>query len=199
MSTTTTAPSARVRASKTLRPTAWKSERIFDTFIPEIQRRGGEAVIWDRDRGNYLEIEDRHKGMILLRAEGWRQYSRAFGARPATLAYLVGVDDNGQWAAWVPGTCETVKDAVAALTPAAVKDREHLRQGDVYLVHMNGGAGTPDVVINETHIWDAASRTLTHVPERGEAHRPVTAPAEWKAVKLVPQISFQSNRGYTAD
>lgn len=196
MNATTTAPST--KAVKTLRPTAWKNERILDTFIPEIQRRGGETVIWDRDRGNHLEIEDRHKRMILLRAEGWRQYSRAFGARPATLAYLVGIDDNGQWAARVRGTCETVKDAVAALTPAAVKGREHLRQGDVYLVRMNGGAGTPDGVTNETHIWDAASRTLTHVPERGEAHRPVTAPIEWKAVKLVPQISFQSSRGYTA-
>ncbi|TRW46398.1 hypothetical protein [Georgenia yuyongxinii] len=184
----------------TSRITRWKDERILNTFVPETRRRGGETSLTGKYGTTRLSVEHRAQGLVLLTAHGWRMYSRSFGARSARLAYLCGVDDNGIWAARVPGSCETVSDALAKLTPAEVKGREHVRQGDMYLARLAvRGRTSESGVYNDTHLWDAETRTLTHVPEEGAAHAPVTAPADWPSVKVVEQLDYASNRGWTAD
>jgi len=101
--------------------------------ITEIARRGGETEIdhmpygragWKSVQTRELEVVDTDKGegLLLLHAEGWRYYSRRFGSRPATLSYLVGLDDNGPWAVRVPGTIETVRGALQWITPKEVKE-----------------------------------------------------------------------------
>src|SRR5262245_43997567 len=64
-------------------------------YVGEIARRGGETAIEEERRSIELAIADRQAALALLRADGWRYYSRRFGARRAELAYLAGKDDNG--------------------------------------------------------------------------------------------------------
>lgn len=188
----------------TSRISRWKDQRILATFVPEIRRRGGETAIWGENRRHDLAVADRARidgvEYVLLRAEGFRYYSRAVGSWWANIAYLVGVDDSGPWAARVPGTIASVAGALRALTPPEAQERAHLRQGDVYLVRLNRrGCTTPSGTVNGTHLWDAETRTLTHQPEDGRAHAPVIAPASWPSVKVVPQRTYESRRGRTRD
>lgn len=191
-STTTTRP---------VRVGAWSAARVLRTFTQEVEARGGETAIYGEGTRRWeLEISDRVGGLVVLHAEGWRAYSRAFGSWRASLSYLAGADDNGLWAARVPGTVTTVEEALAALTPAEVKGRESLRQGDVYLVRMERPSATTDSgVIRGTHLWDAGTRTLTHEPAEGVAHGPVVAPATWPGVKVIGQRRYEGTRGYTRD
>lgn len=100
----------------------------------------------------------------------------------------------------MPGTCTTVRAALAALEPAALRGRDWLRQGDVYLVRMErASATTADGSVRSSHHWDSATRTLTHHPDDGAAHAPLTAPADWPGVKVVEQHRFDTRRGWTAD
>jgi hypothetical protein len=103
-----------------------------DGAITEIERRGGETTIdhmpygkagWKHVETRPLEIvsSDPRQGLVLLHAEGWRYYSRRFGSRKATLSYVAGTDDNGPWAVRVPGTIETVGEALAWITPEQVR------------------------------------------------------------------------------
>jgi hypothetical protein len=143
----------------------------------EIRRRGGEISIDGERDIAYIQIVDhtipdgaqkiRAKNhLYLLKAEGWRYYSRQFGARPASLAYVAGWDDSGAWAVRVPGTIENVADAVDWIEPAAVKaarakSKRVLRQGDVYAVETtkaHDGKGE----LPEGHSWCPRSRVLTH-------------------------------------
>lgn len=138
-------------------------------YSAEISRRGGEVSIQGQDRAYPLTLADEAGGLYLLRAEGWRHYSRAFGARPASLAYLCGRDDNGRWAVRVPATCRRVADAQPRIEPAAVQQardwgRTVLRQGDVYAVETlpgHDGRGVRDLPPN--HRWDPVSRHLQHL------------------------------------
>lgn len=107
---------------------------LEEELVAEVARRGGETGIDHsphqgcraRDtQWRQIQIVDQGTSegvpVYLLRAEGWRYYSRRFGARPAAVAYLAGHDDSGPWAARVPGTCETTEAAVEWLTPAPVR------------------------------------------------------------------------------
>lgn len=91
---------------------------IAKKYRQEIERRGGETYIAEKSRNVFLAVAERRDGLVLLRAEGWRQYSNRFGARPASLAYLCGRDDNGPWAVRVPGTVKSVAEALDKVKPA---------------------------------------------------------------------------------
>lgn len=141
---------------------------ILATYRQEIRRRGGEIRIRSRSGTAELGLQDEENGLFLLKADGWRHYSRRFGARPANLCYLCGRDDNGKWATRVFGTCNTVEDALRMLEPTAVrKARENgkvvLRQGDVYVVESltrYDGKGAAELPSN--HTWDKEARVLRH-------------------------------------
>ncbi|MFF7115462.1 hypothetical protein ACFY91_24570 [Streptomyces albogriseolus] len=121
----------------------------------EIRRRGGETeVLGKKDRvTGSLALADRDPAqrMTLVKAEGWRYYSSRTPQRYVTLAYLYGTDDSGPWAVRVPGTMETVAQALAWLTPNDVvkamdKGLRVRRQGDVYAIETTkrrDGDGAP--------------------------------------------------------
>jgi hypothetical protein len=141
--------------------------RLVAIYSEVIESRGGETTIEEKSRSIPLAVQDRAHGMTLLSASGWRHYSSRFGARPATITYLCGRDDNGRWAVRVPGTVATVAEALDAITPAPVKKaleagRPVLRQGDVYAIETtkahDGKGDLPD-----RHEWDASTRTLRHL------------------------------------
>ena len=165
------------RASRSCRdplaePAATRLPRLLLAVLTdEVERRGGETTIDEERSTVHLAIVGAPQltptgRVYLLRCEGWRQYSRAFGARRATLAYLAGRDDGGRWAARVPGTMGSAAEALAWLEPAAVRKarkagRRVVRQGDVYAVETtraHDGKGE----LPEDHHWDAERRTLTH-------------------------------------
>src|SRR4030042_6495321 len=93
----------------------------IEKWVREIERRGGETSIahmpagrsgWKHAEHRELSVLDTGKSegktVHLLGCEGWRYYSRNFGARPASLRYLVGQDDSGLWGVRGPGTLDTV-------------------------------------------------------------------------------------------
>lgn len=166
----------------------------------EVDRRGGETVIEEERREVPLRVADRDpfRRVTLVTASGWRQYSKTFGARRASLAYLYGVDDSGPWAVRVPGTTETVDEALAWLEPSTVSNARQAgkrvrRQGDVYAVETTtryDGTGTEH--LPEHHQFNPATRFLTHHPSDGSKHRPVklTFP-----VRFVRQNALEMGRG----
>jgi hypothetical protein len=154
---------------------------LLRRYVAEIRARGGEVAIEGRSSVTPLEIVHRHAGMSLLRADGWRYYSSRFGARPATIAYLCGFDDNGPWAVRVAGTCTSVHEALEQVEPrrvreARLKGRRVLRQGDVYAIERARGDRDDTRALPAAHHWDPRTRVLTHAPETGRAHRPLHVP-----------------------
>lgn len=169
------------------------SRFIVEKYEPEILRRGGEISIVEKNGEVGLHVADRNipEGLVLLKADGWRHYSNRFGARPATIAYLCGVDDNGKFAVRVSGTCKTVRDAVDFLEPAEVKkaresQRRVLRQGDVYVVEMKRDSARQSD-LPPRHVWDEGTRTLRH--EDGHGALNVNFPA-----KFVTQSAYRMGR-----
>jgi len=165
----------------------------------EIRRRGGETAIEGSYDTEVVELVDRNsrEHLYLLRAEGWRQYSKAYGARRASLSYLCGRDDSGTFAVRVPGTVTTVADALAWLEPSEVTrakaaGKRVRRQGDVYAVETtraHDGKGVQD--LPAAHEWRPGTRTLVHRPQDGRKHRPVRVafPA-----RFVMQRAYQMGR-----
>ncbi len=164
--------------------------RIVERYAAEIARRGGETSIDGQYGTTDLGIADRRDGLALLRADGWRKYGRQ-GSRRVSLAYLCGREDGQTWAVRVPGTVTTVREALAWLEPAAVRDarsagRRIIRQGDVYAVETtkahDGKGELPD-----SHIWDAGARVLIH-PEHGTLSLP-------HPVRFIAQNAYGMGRG----
>jgi len=139
-----------------------------------IRARGGETSIVGRcDTEVDMREYAPRKKLILLAAEGWRQYSRAYGARRARLAYLGGRDDSGIWAVRIPGTVTSIRAALAWLTPRAVREAQArgvrvIRQGDVYFVECSRGRdeyfGT---TLPSNHSW-APGRWAMHTDHSPE-------------------------------
>ena len=194
----------------TQRANAWLAAR----YMAEIERRGGETSIASGDRAsalrdNPLAVTDRTDGLTLLHVAAWRYYSRAHGSHRATLSYLCGRDDNGDWAARVPGTITTVAGALAWLTPAAVKHalaagRHVDRQGDIYAIATTSAHAAPTGWIGDdwrtgpdgpqtSHHWDAVTLTLTHHPEDDRRHAPLHLPHH--PVRFVQQSAYGHGRG----
>ncbi|HEY3483594.1 MAG TPA: hypothetical protein VGL02_32405 [Streptomyces sp.] len=186
---------------------------LADRYIAEINRRGGETAIASGNkasdlRTNPLKVVDRADGLTVLHVTAWRYYSRQFGSRPASLSYLCGRDDNGDWAARIPGTITTVAAALDWLTPAAVKKalaigkRVH-RQGDIYAIATVRQHDAPTGWIGDdwrtgpdgpqtSHHWDADSRILSHHPEDGRRHADLHLP---HLVRFVQQSTYGHGRG----
>lgn len=174
-------------------PLRQRHERwLLDRYTAEIARRGGETAVEERHRSVPLAVLDHHvvagQPLTLVGVDGWRWYSHRAGQHRASLRYLCGRDDAGDWAVRVPGTVDTAREAVRWLTPQPVEDarrrgRRVVRQGDVYaveappggrddtsrhIVWTDGGETLVDptgatlarVVVR--HEWDPQRRTLYH-------------------------------------
>ena len=184
-----------------------------------IAERGGEAWIDEEHGREYVARVDRKDGLTLMRCDGWRYYSKRHGSRSASLAYLVGEDDNGPWAARVAGTSTTVDAALSFLIPQRVSIRLSWetsmparggwvkRQGDVYLIRVMKSAASVSLEMgsptmwgrNHSHRYDPKDRSLTHFPESGRKHKKVRAPKSWPAVLVVEQRQLFFGRGSARD
>jgi len=174
--------------------------RIERKFVAEIERRGGETLIVGKYNDTRLGLVDwrrlgpERRTLYLLTAHGWRKYGCRHPARPARLAYLCGSDDNGLWAARVPGTLESAEDALEWLTPkevsnARVEGRRVLRQGDVYVVETKRDRAEETADLIDGHTWCPTSRILLH---DGGTHRPLKVPFR---CKLIQQRAYHMGRG----
>lgn len=183
-------------------------------FTAEIARRGGETGIDAGQKASALRrlpltLVDRAGGLVVLHVAGWRYYSRREGSHHATLSYLCGRDDAGDWAVRVPGTLTTVAAALDWLTPATVKKarqsgRQVDRQGDIYALATTRAHDTASGWIGDdwrigdtgervtSHYWNADTRTLSHHPADGRQHRPLHLP---HPVRFVQQRAYQHGRG----
>ena len=188
----------RTRRDETRRgPAADLQERLAAHIVAKATRevavRGGETDI----DGAGLDLLDRDPdaGLALVGCDGWRQYSRSFGQRFASLRYLHGTDDNGPFAVRVPGSVDTVAAALEAITPAEVR-RAHeagrgvLRQGDVYALELRTSRISDDVLWGTHHSYDPERRRLVH-EDADAPHGDIVIPAEWKGVKFL----FQNGLG----
>jgi hypothetical protein len=166
----------------------WRLERIY---MKAIRERGGETGIIDRDGTTRLTISARSSGLCVLHCEGYRAYSKAFGARRARLSYLCGKDDSGYWAVRVAGTITTVSAALDFVEPAEVKaardkGRQILRQGDVYFVETRERLDCTGENLPRSHKWDFETRTSTHAE-----HAPLLVPF---FCKFYRQHAYQMGR-----
>jgi len=173
----------------------------MDKYIREIIRRGGETEIVGQYGAVHLTAaqtvtisDGLHDGeLVLMHAEGWRKYTRKETWR-AQISYLCGVDDNGPWAVRVPGTVDTVYDALRWLVPARIQTarferRKVLRQGDAYAVELRVDHAAKTVPDNCR--WDAETRTLYHQPRDGRVHAPLHVPFK---CRFVMQRAYQMGR-----
>lgn len=190
---------AAVAASRTPTPSASLERRvkehIANKYTVVISDRGGETEIDEKHRSISLSVLDRHGGLTLLGADGWRHYSARFGSRPASLRYLCGRDDNGEFAVRLPSTVDTVEQAIETLEPAEVRkarseERGVIRQGDVYVIQMRAGRDNFRA-LPESHKWDEDTRTVCHTGEN--PHQALHVP--FKPAKAVPQTALRMGRG----
>ncbi|MGK5677476.1 hypothetical protein [Actinoplanes sp. URMC 104] len=178
-------------------------------YTNEVLRRGGEIGIESGSKASDLRllplaITDRRDRLVVLHVEGWRYYSRAYGSRFAAISYLCGRDDNGDFAVRIPGTIETVTDALDWITPAAVKKATAAgkrvdRQGDLYAIATTkahdaktGWVDAADGQRHTSHHWNAATRELTHHPEDGRAHSTLVLD---HPVRFLQQRTYAHGRG----
>ena len=153
--------------------------RLTARYTAEVARRGGDTAIEDKHRATPLALVDRDRvtGVVLLRAAGWRYYSSRVPSRFVELAYLCGVDDNGNFAVRVPGTVTTVAAALDWLTPAPVHaarsaGRRVVRQGDVYAIETTARYAADSGWVVEHHYFTAAAAgtggVLRHTVDDGD-------------------------------
>lgn len=169
--------------------------RFLADAVTEIERRGGETDIEGEKHSTPLSVVERTGGIALLRAAGWRWYSKRVKLRFVELAYLYGKDDAGPWAVRVPGTTTTVAEGLACLTPAAVvkalaAGRRVRRQGDVYAIEATKGRDGRGE-LPDSHEWRPDTRRLVHRPSDGRKHRPLVLP--WP-VEFVTQRTIAMGR-----
>ena len=170
--------------------------RIVAKASREVAARGGETEI----DGAGLDLLDRDPaaGLVLVGCDGWRQYSRSYGRRAASLRYLYGHDDNGSFAVRVPASAYTVAAALEAITPSEVRrareaGRGVLRQGDVYAVELKTSRVSDEILWGTHHRYDREARRLVH-EDSAAPHGDVVIPAEWKGVKFVFQNGLAMGR-----
>jgi len=170
-------------------------EHIANKYSEVISDRGGETAIDEKCRRIPLSVLDRNGRISLLGADGWRYYSARFGSRTASLRYLCGRDDNGEFAVRLPSTVDTVEQAIETLEPAEVRKaradgRSVLRQGDVYVIAMRGGRDNFSA-LPESHKWDEETRTIRHAGEN--PHQSLHIP--FKPAKAITQTALRMGRG----
>jgi len=156
--------------------------RLCHLYAEEILKRGGEVDIEGKYDKEVIRITDgpygRKSRLCVLHCEGWRQYSRTFGARQARLSYLCGHDDSGPWAIRVAGTITRVNNALSWITPRKVikaidQGKRVLRQGDIFAVEAKKDESAGNMTINDTHVFYKKSRVLLHDPRDGRKHTPM--------------------------
>lgn len=145
-------------------------KQLFEMFTKEIEVRGGEINIVEKSKIKNLHVVewDKHRQQMLLSVHGFRHYSNSTPNWSVTISYICGIDDSGPWAVRVPGTTETIKQAIDFLEPAKVKKarkvgRRVIRQGDIYAVETGNKkdrASQDD--LPWTHTWYHRSRLLMH-------------------------------------
>ena len=137
--------------------------------------------------------EDRSQRIWLVAAEYRFEYSKRVGSYWVGGAYLVGIDDGGEWAIRVPRDTQTVREAMAWAKPAQVDKAESegraiRRQGDIYFVRRKQGPSNFQALDGERHeprrrrdgTWD-----VVH-PE----HRPLRLPrGEWTAYAMRQDVA----------
>ena len=196
-----------IRAAREMRETRWDETQgdpardlqkrltahIVAKASREVAARGGETDI----DGVEFDLLDRDPaaGLVLVGCDGYRQYSRAYGRRLASLRYLYGHDDNGAFAVRVPASAYTVAAALEAITPAEVlrareAGRGVLRQGDVYALELKTSRVSDDVLWGTHHRYDPQRRRLVH-EDAAAPHGDVVIPASWRGVKFL----FQNGLG----
>ncbi len=169
---------------------------LAHVYSVEIGKRGGETQIQGENNAYPLRMIDRADGMALLHVSAWRYYSRGFGSRLASLCYLCGRDDNGRWAVRVPGTCDTVMDALARIEPKEVQSARDngitvLRQGDVYAVETKRAYdGKGAATLPSNHTWNPETRELRHLDSRSP-HATLSIPFP---VRFVAQSALRMGR-----
>lgn len=176
--------------------------RIEKWARQEIEKRGGEIEIVGRYGTEEVGLLDsgqsEGRAVHLVGCDGWRQYSRAFGARRAALRYLYGVDDSGRWAVRVPGTVESVREGLDWLEPAKVKrarerGKRVFRQGNVYLVETSAKySETGECFALGEHRYFSHARVMLH----GE-HAPLRVPGGH--FTAVQQKAVSTVRGAAVD
>lgn len=148
-----------------------------DWALDEIEKRGGEITIygsWSSVTVTRDGAPDAEQGILHVSAEAWRQYSRAFGARPATLAYFAGIDDNGPWAVRVPFGAKVESIIPKPARDAMAKGRRVLRQGDAFFVECLPRYAREGSMRNIS--FDPETRIYTHRASDGHPHNPVRVP-----------------------
>jgi len=144
-------------------------------------------------RALILRDRDIKQRLWLVGNDGWYEYSRRAGTWRYSVAVLCGIDDGQTFAFRVPGSCDTVEQAIDAITPAAVRKAQTsgrwvARQGDVYLVELcRGQDNLTDLPYS--HTWDSETRTLRH-----QEHVSVAVPDHVRAVRVYRQIDRVTNR-----
>jgi len=158
----------------------------------EISRRGGETeIVGEYRTGSVHRVDCSDDGVLALyHSEGWGQYSRACGARWASLAYLVGHDDGHLFGVRVLGAIEGVAGGLAWPEPSDVRKtrearRRVLRQGDVDAAEV--GDGHDRVTGDGRHQWHEEQREVRHA-EHGTFKVPFPA-------RLVSALRMGRGRG----
>ncbi|GEM_PF-4350181 len=110
---------------------------------------------------------------VVLHVEGWQAYGSRVPARYRAASYLGGIsgDGTGVWAVRVPSSVTTVRQALDAITPAAVlaaraAGRHVVRQGDLYAVETTRAQDNTAPTYIGRHHWDPETRTLSHPEHR---------------------------------
>jgi len=192
---------------------------VYSLLLEEIRRRGGETTIEDRDHTNNLVFTDADlDGDVthyILRAEGWRYYSRRVKPRLAQLSYFCGFEGKHPFAVRVAGNITTVKDAIEWLEPAEVKKKRAsgkkvIRQGDVYFVESTKdnfndlpGNHNLDYSYEDTHhkITHPTHATVYLPKVDGDNNKIVKVPKNiyWKAIRQRAYRMGRTSRRGNAD
>lgn len=170
-------------------------QKMLERYMAEISARGFDIYIEERYRTTSVKMLDRQDDLWLVGCDGWRHYSNRFGQRYASLRYLCGTDDNGDYAVRCPGSVETVEDALDYTIPAEVqKAREAgkrvIRQGDVFVIELkrDGKQELP-----EGHTFDPETRMLVHEGGHETVHIPF--PCKFlTAYGLPPRSAYRGRR-----
>jgi hypothetical protein len=197
-----------------IRAAVAEREVFIDDLICEVRRRGGETTIshmpygcaglskvQTRELRALDEAMENGRRLVLLRCEGYRYYSRRFGAKKASLAYLAGEDDNGLFAVRVPGTCDCIAGAQAWLCPATARRPGTIRQGNVYAVPSRSRQPVRSMGRHQLlpcTLDGQPALKLVHTAQDGRrAHEMVLLPG--RAWTLVEQTRLDTQRGRTRD
>lgn len=140
---------------------------------------GFKGDAWRHAETEHMGVIDSARGYRLFGLDGYRKYSRAVSWF-VHYRYLAGCERGQYWANRVPGTINTIKEALDWLKPAEVKKANRvIRQGDVFIIEKKKDCGGP---LPRNHRWNPETRTLER-PEHENVFVPF--PAKFVSVKTM--------------